>query len=134
MCTLSFHPDYKFPKGRNTTFQISVSPKAYHKYLIKVLLELLDVSVDYKCLTHDFHSGQELRVVGSSPTLGSTVSEESARDFLPLPSCLQALSLNKQIKSFFKKSSQSLLNVNEFLARENKANIDIKPSKTIEFF
>ena len=38
-----------------------------------------------KCLTLDFGSGHDLRVLGLSPVLGSALSGDSARDSLPLP-------------------------------------------------
>ena len=41
------------------------------------------------CLTLDFGSGRDIRVMGSSPLAGSMLSAESTRDslslFLPLP-------------------------------------------------
>lgn len=43
-----------------------------------------------ECLTHDFGSGHDLGVVGSSPMSGSTPSWVSDGDCLPLPLLLPA--------------------------------------------
>ena len=56
-----------------------------------------------ECLTLDFGSGHDPRVMGSSPTLGSVLSVEPASDSLspPLPlspDCAQALSLFLTLK------------------------------------
>ena len=58
------------------------------------------VAQSFKCLTLDFGSGHDPRVVGSSPALGSALSMEPASDSLclPLPISMLTLSRKKKLK------------------------------------
>ena len=51
-----------------------------------------------KCLSLDFSSGHDLRVVGLSPILGSVLSVESVADSLSLCPSLLIFSLSNDLK------------------------------------